>query len=81
MTKLEANKMGRRTRARLLAGATALVGALALAAPGLAGASNSTPILITQNTSMIVNVSPQSPTTTLGTVSWGDVSWSDAYCY
>ena len=82
MSKLEANKIGRGARARLLAGSAALVSALALAAPGLAGAANSSSsITITQNTSMIVNLSPVSSTTTLGTVSWGDVSWSDSYCY
>jgi hypothetical protein len=79
MTKLDANKMGR--RARLLAGATALVCASALAAPAVAGASNYTPFTITQNRAMIVNLSMLPAPTVLATVSWGDVSWSDSYCY
>jgi hypothetical protein len=78
MTKLDANKMGR--RARLLAGATALVCASALAAPAVAGASNYRPITITQNRAMIVDVS-MLPAPVFAAVSWGDVSWSDSYCY
>ena len=80
MSKLKSNRMGRRGRVRLIAGVTALVSALALAAPAVAGAS-STSTTITQNTSMIVYLSPTSSTTLDGTVSWSDVSWSDSYCY
>jgi hypothetical protein len=89
MMKYEGNKMGRRlpVRARFLATVTALVSALALSAPAVAGAtaSKSNPITITQNTSMIVDVSSLS-TTTISAVSWGDVSWdavswSDSYSY
>jgi hypothetical protein len=76
-------KMGGRLmkRARLVATAGALVSALALAAPAVAGAATSSSyysrsITITQNTSMIVDVSTLS-TTTSATVSWSDVSWSD----
>ena len=81
MTKHEGKKTGTRLpkRARLVAAATALVGALALAAPAVAGATTYTyskSITITQNTSMIVDVSGSSATTD-ATVSWGDVSWSD----
>jgi hypothetical protein len=72
-------------RARLVTAATALVSAMALAVPGVAGAAlysyrsySSTPSLtITQNTAMIVDVSGTSSTTSTGTVSWSDVSWSD----
>ena len=82
MMKHEGNKMGMRLqkRARLVAAATALVSALALSAPAVAGAScrSSNTTLITQNTAMIVDVSGTS-TTTSATVSWGDVSWSDVY--
>ncbi len=78
-------KMGGRLkhRARLVATAGALVSALALAAPAVAGAATyssyypTRSIVITQNTSMIVDVSTLS-TTTSATVSWSDVSWSDA---
>jgi hypothetical protein len=66
-------------RARLVA-ATALVSALALSAPAVAGAScgsrSSNYFTITQNTAMIVDVSG-SGSTTSAAVSWGDVSWSD----
>jgi spore coat protein U-like protein len=81
MEKHEGNRMGRRLprRARLVAGATALVSALALSAPAVAGATSyNQPITITQNTSMIVDVS----TLNYGmysAVSWGDVSWSDCF--
>jgi hypothetical protein len=73
---------GRLKKARLVAAATALVSALALSAPAVAGAatyskSYSPSITITQNTSMIVDVSTLSTTLT-GTVSWSDVSWSDS---
>jgi hypothetical protein len=76
----EGKKMGTRLprRARLIA-ATALVSALALSAPAVAGAScgsRSSNYTITQNTSMIVDVSG-SGSTTSAAVSWGDVSWSD----
>jgi hypothetical protein len=79
-------------RARILTAVIALVSALALAAPGVAGAGTfslrsystynapvSTPsaLTITQNTSMIVDVSGTSATAT-ATVSWSDVSWSDS---
>jgi hypothetical protein len=76
----EGNRMGRRKpkRTRLVAAATALVSVLALSAPALAGAATygNRSITITQNTSMIVDVSTLSGTTG-ATVSWGDVSWSD----
>ena len=84
----EGNRMGSRVgRTRLVTAATALVSALALAAPGVAGAATSgyrsygpapSSITITQNTSMIVDVSTVN-TTMSGTVSWSDVSWSDVY--
>ena len=79
-------------RARILTAVIALVSALALAAPGVAGAATfglrsystyiapvSTPssLTITQNTSMIVDVSGTSATATAA-VSWSDVSWSDS---
>jgi hypothetical protein len=79
-------------RARILTAVIALVSALALAAPGVAGAatfgfrsystnnapvSTSSSLTITQNTSMIVDVSGTSTTAT-ATVSWSDVSWSDS---
>jgi hypothetical protein len=79
----EGNRKGRRP----LTAAIALAGALALAVPGVAGAgifssktysAPTTSLTITQNTSMIVNVSASS-TTTVDAVSWSDVSWSDAY--
>jgi hypothetical protein len=65
----EGNRMGRRKpkRARLVAAATALAGAATY---------GNRSITITQNTSMIVDVSTLSGTTG-ATVSWGDVSWSD----
>jgi hypothetical protein len=80
---------GLRGRPRLVAAATALVSALALAAPGVAGAalfSRSAPaparapisLTITQNTAMIVDVS-STPSLLAETVSWSDVSWSDAF--
>jgi hypothetical protein len=78
MTKLKANRMGR--RARLLAGVAALVCTSALAAPAVAGASTYTPITITQNRAMIVDLS-MLPAPTYAAVSWGDVSWSDSYSY
>ena len=78
MTKFEANRMGR--RARLLAGVTTLVCASALAAPAVAGASTYMPIMITQNRAMIVDVR-MLPAPVFAAVSWGDVSWSDSYCY
>ena len=81
MTKHEGNNMGTRLprRARLVAAATALIGALALLAPGVAGASTtSRSYVITQNTAMIVDVSGTGATMD-ATVSWGDVSWSDVY--
>jgi hypothetical protein len=68
------------TRARLVAAATALVSAVALSAPAVAGAScgprSPNGFTITQNTAMIVDVSG-SGSTTSAAVSWGDVSWSD----
>jgi hypothetical protein len=80
-------------RARLVTAATALVSALALTVPGVAGAglfgtrSYSQPVstattapislTITQNTAMVVDVSGTSTTAT-GAVSWSDVSWSDS---
>jgi hypothetical protein len=69
-------------RARFVTAATAVVSAVALAVPGMAGAASSnrsptTSYTITQNTSMIVDVSGTSSTTSTGTVSWSDVSWSD----
>jgi seryl-tRNA(Sec) selenium transferase len=86
--KTHEGKMGGRLkkRARLVAAATALVSALALSAPAIAGAATygstsyrSYPsITITQNTAMIVDVSTLNLTMT-GTVSWSDVSWSDVY--
>ncbi len=86
MTKHEGNQMGRRLpkRARVVGGVTALVCALALSAPAVAGAaSNSRSITITQNTSMIVDVSTLAPKSvdavSWGDVSWGDVSWADSY--
>jgi hypothetical protein len=85
----EGKRMGVRTgRMRLVAAATALVGAVALGVPGVAGAApssrsyspapTSSPLLITQNTAMIVDVSGTS-TTAVDVVSWSDVSWSDVY--
>lgn len=65
-----------RKRARLVLGVTALVSAAALAAPTIAGAGTKS-VLITQNTSMIVNVSPTADAGTTATVSWSDVSWGD----
>jgi hypothetical protein len=86
MTKHEGNRMGRHLpkRARLVAGVTALVSALALTAPALAGAAkNDRSVTITQNTSMIVDVSTlsQAPVDAVswGDVSWADVSWADSY--
>lgn len=87
----EGKRMERRLpgRARLITAAMALVSALALAVPGVAGAgsfsgrscsqaSASGPsVTITQNVSMIVDVSATSSATSIGTVSWSDVSWSD----
>jgi hypothetical protein len=73
MMKLEANRMGR--RARLIAGVTAIVCASALAAPAVAGASSYTPITITPNPAMIVNLSP------LLAPTFATVSWSDSYCH
>jgi hypothetical protein len=80
MAKHEGNEMGRSRprRSRLVAAAAALVGALALAAPAVAGAAAYRPVTITQNASMIVDVS--APTSgAYGTVSWADVSWGDCY--
>lgn len=85
----ESNRMGARTgRIRLAAATAVLAGAVALGVPGVAGAAlssrsyspapTSSPLLITQNTSMIVNVSGTSTTAT-DVVSWSDVSWSDVY--
>ena len=91
----EGKRMGGRTsRMRLVAAATALVSAIALGVPGVAGAALYSPVftrsyspapvqavsplLITQNTAMIVNVSGTS-TTAIDVVSWSDVSWSDVY--
>ena len=75
-------------RMRLVAAATALVSAVALGVPGVAGAAlfsrsyspapTPSPLLITQNTAMIMNVSGTS-TTAIDVVSWSDVSWSDVY--
>jgi hypothetical protein len=81
MKKHEGKMGGLKYRARLVATAGALVSALALAAPAVAGAATSSytrSITITQNTSMIVDVSTLS-TTTSATVSWSDVSWSDVF--
>lgn len=83
MKKHEGRMGGRiRHRARLAATAGALVSALALAAPAVAGAatypSYTRSITITQNTSMIVDVSTLNATI-YAAVSWSDVSWSDVY--
>jgi hypothetical protein len=82
MKKHEGKMGGLKHRARLVAMAGALVSALALAAPAVAGAATSSTytrsITITQNTSMIVDVSTLSSTTS-ATVSWSDVSWSDVF--
>jgi hypothetical protein len=77
---------GRRGGARLGAAATALASVLALAVPGVAGAtlfsSRAAPApsstTITQNTAMIVDVSSTS-SLAAEAVSWSDVSWSDAF--
>jgi len=79
-----------RGRTRVVAAATALVGALALAVPGVAGATSfssraapaparaASSLTITQNTAMIVDVS-STPSVVAETVSWSDVSWSDGF--
>jgi hypothetical protein len=56
----------------------AVIAALAFSAP--AYADNSSSLTITQNTSMIVNVSGGSGST-YGSVSLSDVSWADSYCH
>jgi hypothetical protein len=83
-TRMENRLLG---KARLVTTATALVSALALAVPGVASASGSSrscaaapSLTITQNTSMIVNVSGAS-STAVDVVSWSDVSWSDSFAY
>jgi hypothetical protein len=79
----EGKSMGLRLprRARLATTAVALVSALALAAPTVAGAycKAPTPVrsyTISQNTSMIVDVGAGSASAD-GAVSWSDVSWGD----
>jgi len=75
-----------RGRTRVVAAATALVGALALGVPGLASATSfssrrapaPSSLTITQNTAMIVDVSSR-PSLVAETVSWSDVSWSDGF--
>ena len=87
MIKHEGNRMEWRLprRARFVATVTALVSALALSAPAVAGASTRSYAPITQNTAMIVNVSGL-PAPAIAAVSWSDVSWdavswSDSYSY
>ena len=82
----EGKRMEKRRLARARLVTTALVSALALAVPGVASAYSSygtrscspaSSLTITQNTSMIVNVSGSS-STAADVVSWSDVSWSDS---
>jgi hypothetical protein len=76
-------------RARLATAVMTLLGALVFGVPGVASAAgfgarscSAAParapisITVTQNASMIVDVSGASPTA-VDAVSWGDVSWSD----
>ena len=84
MGKHEGSKEGSRLNAvwgsgKIGAAIVAVIAALAFTAPAYASTSSS--LTITQNTSMIVNVSGTSTTST-GSVSLSDVSWGDnSYCY
>jgi hypothetical protein len=73
---------------KIAAVAAALVAAIALVAPGTAGAttgsglkaysaSGSAPVTVSFNSSMIVDLSGSAGTSG-ETVSWSDVSWSDS---
>jgi hypothetical protein len=87
MGKHEGSKKGSRLNAvwgsgKIGAAIVAVIAAGAFAAPAVAspGSPFGGSFTITQNSSMIVNVSGGSGPT-YGAVSLSDVSWADSYCY